>query len=836
MDDTTGVAPLGFSLGALFPPGTVLLGRYRIVFPLGRGGMGEVYRADDLKLGHPVALKFLPEAVAREPGTLERFHSEVRHAREIAHPNVCRVHDIGEVDGRHFLSMEYVDGEDLASLLRRIGRLPPNKALEIARELCAGLAAAHAQGLIHRDLKPGNILIDGRGRARIADFGLAARADQTASEVAGTPPYMAPELFLGRGASVQSDIYALGVVFYELFTGRRPFEGTGLAAWRRAHLDEAPARPSLFVLDMDPEVERVILRCLDKRPTDRPSSIRVLAASLPGGDLLDAALAAGQTPAPDVVAAAGGAGVLPQRTATILLATAVLGIVGFAAIAPGVFQYGAAEPAHPPRALADAAREALRHAGDWRPPAYSLFHFQAGEGAFDRTVGRGRAPFPSRGRDDTELRFLYRESPMPLAPYDLLGLVTSFDPPSSLPRMGTVELDRKGRLVWLIRIPEGSPAGTADAEVRFDTLFELAGLERSQFARTEPHFVPPVGFDSRHAWIEADGRRRVEAASAEGQVVSFAVLPATAEPFALPSRERRILPRLADAAGPLILLIALAAGGLLARRNLRLHRGDREGAFRLAAFEVTTLSLWWLLRAYHVAEFRHAWVALTVGVGSALFWGGFLWIAYMALEPWIRRQSPKTLVSWARIVGGQARDPLVGRDALIGLALAVPVIYVMVGAEMLAGTSAPRPTAATEALGSLSWSAAGFFWSIHTALFMTLSLLLLLQVLQLLLRKRSLAVVVCVAVAILPGLSGESTGLIQALAQAVVVSLLLFALTRFGVLSATVLVFVVNLPVCVPLTLDASAWYAGPSFLVLSVTTAFAVQAWRISRGGSRTP
>ena len=139
-----------------FTPGTLVAGRYRIVSPLGKGGMGEVYRADDIRLGQPVALKFLPAALAADSSRLERLVDEVRIGRQISHPNVCRLYDIGEAAGHHFLVMEYVDGEDLASLLRRIGRLPGDKALEIARGLCAGLAAAHENGIIHRDLKPDN--------------------------------------------------------------------------------------------------------------------------------------------------------------------------------------------------------------------------------------------------------------------------------------------------------------------------------------------------------------------------------------------------------------------------------------------------------------------------------------------------------------------------------------------------------------------------------------------------------------------------------------------------------------------------------------------------------
>ena len=182
-----------------FLPGRLILGRYRIIALLGKGGMGEVYRADDLTLGQGVAMKFLPEEATRDEGMRERFRNEVRTARRISHPNVCRVYDVGDVDGQTFFTMEYVDGEDLGSLLRRIGRLPQDKAVEIARQLCAGLAAAHAKGVLHRDLKPANIMLDGRGQAVIMDFGLAGVADDIRGpEVrSGTPAYMSPEQLSG---------------------------------------------------------------------------------------------------------------------------------------------------------------------------------------------------------------------------------------------------------------------------------------------------------------------------------------------------------------------------------------------------------------------------------------------------------------------------------------------------------------------------------------------------------------------------------------------------------------------------------------------------------------
>ncbi|HTS03588.1 MAG TPA: serine/threonine-protein kinase, partial [Thermoanaerobaculia bacterium] len=226
-------------LGA-FPPGAMLGERYRIVGLLGKGGMGEVYRADDLKLGQAVALKFIPKAVSGDESMLARFHAEVRLARQVSHPNVCRIYDIGEVEGRHFLSMEYVDGEDLASLLKRIGHLPVDKTVDIARQLCAGLHAAHEKGVLHRDLKPANVMLDGRGRVRITDFGLAIAAEEAANvgELSGTPAYMAPEQLQGKPASVKSDLYALGLVLYEVATGKRAFDAPTLAEMRRKHESE----------------------------------------------------------------------------------------------------------------------------------------------------------------------------------------------------------------------------------------------------------------------------------------------------------------------------------------------------------------------------------------------------------------------------------------------------------------------------------------------------------------------------------------------------------------------------------------------------------------------
>jgi len=310
-----------------FTPGTVIGSRYRIVALLGRGGMGEVYRADDLRLGQPVALKFV--AIRGEDrAAIERLYHEVRIGRQVSHPNVCRLHDIVEADGWRFIAMEYVDGEDLASLLRRVGRLPPAKGLEVAREIAAGLAAAHDRGVIHRDLKPANVMIDGQGRAHITDFGLASLGGDD-SVIAGTAAYMAPEQVAGEGVTLRSDVYALGLVLYEVFTGERLYD-TGSYAERRKERYRAARRPSSLVGDIDPAIDAVIASCLAEDPNLRPSSARAVLAMLPGGDPLEAAVAAGETPSPEMVAAASATGELPIGVAAVLCTAIPIALIAIA--------------------------------------------------------------------------------------------------------------------------------------------------------------------------------------------------------------------------------------------------------------------------------------------------------------------------------------------------------------------------------------------------------------------------------------------------------------------------------------------------------------------------
>ena len=262
----------------LFSPGALLAGRYRIARLLGRGGMGVVYEARDERLGHAVALKFLPASLARDPRRLAQFHNEVRLARQISHPNVCRVYDIGEVGGHLFLSMELIEGRDLGAMIASGRRFDEHEAIELTRQICAGLAAVHAQGVLHRDLKPANIMISAGGQARLMDFGIAAAGEAGESDriTEGTPAYMAPEQLAGEGISERSDIYALGLVMYELFTGRRLMSGATVEALRQQQSSLAEALPSAPA----GSAGDAIARCLSREPARRPASAVEVASML----------------------------------------------------------------------------------------------------------------------------------------------------------------------------------------------------------------------------------------------------------------------------------------------------------------------------------------------------------------------------------------------------------------------------------------------------------------------------------------------------------------------------------------------------------------------------
>jgi serine/threonine protein kinase/predicted Zn-dependent protease len=280
-------------------PGETFAGRYQVIEDLGKGGMGRVYKVYDAEVKEKLALKLLNPEIAADERTIERFRNELRLARTISHRNVCRMHDLGRDGSTYYITMEYVSGEDLKSLIHRIGALPVGKAVSVARQVCEGLAEAHRAGVVHRDLKPQNIMIDRDGNARIMDFGIArsvkGKGITGANVLVGTPEYMSPEQVDGKEAGPRSDLYSLGVVLFEMLTGRLPFEGETPLSVAVKQKSEAPPDPRSLSPQIPENLARVVLQCLAKAPEKRPAGAEDLSARL---GAIEMALPTTTTPLP----------------------------------------------------------------------------------------------------------------------------------------------------------------------------------------------------------------------------------------------------------------------------------------------------------------------------------------------------------------------------------------------------------------------------------------------------------------------------------------------------------------------------------------------------------
>ncbi len=828
--------------------------------------MGEVYRADDLKLRQPVALKFLPKDLVHNAQRHEYFHNEVRLSRQISHPNVCRVYDIAEVDGQHYLSMEFIDGEDLKELLRRIGRLPKDKGLEIARQLCAGLAAAHEKGVLHCDLKPANVMIDGRGQARITDFGLARlTGDQHEShEIPGTPAYMAPEQFLHGQMSVRSDLYALGLVLYEIFTGRRAHQAGSLAELQNLHSHSSTTRsPSDLVDDMDPVVERVILRCLEKDPDDRPRSAASVAAALPGGDPLAAAIAAGETPSPEMVAAAGERGGVSPTVAGACLAGVVGCLVVACLLADRAYLVNRAPLERPPEALEDEAKEIVEHLGYDEPPAQTACGFvelpidrksiqqaELPDGVGDRWDLLETGPWPG-------MRFWYRQSSWPMLMNNYWtgwgGLsrtrVTDRDPPWVAPRMVGVALDPRGRLRGFRAVPPKTAAEriAKDAQSpKWADWFpeEYLGFSLGDLATADWQLTPPDAYDTiqswQGTWPGSGEPLYVQATAYRGRPVHFAIIPPLRmkpeglSPWAASSRVE-------SGRDFLLWLVTgvFVGAAVLAWWNLQLGRGDRRGAARLALYVFGVGAVVWILQASHTGG-AFVYPRMMVGLSQAAWEAARFWIFYIALEPWVRRIWPETLISWTRLLAGRFRDPRIGRDLLVG-ALVGAIIATMSSVNALAPgwLGLPWELKSSPSLSLLGPAVltgqvlAAQLAAIANALFV-LTLLLLFRVLFRGVTRDGGRLAGCgVVVVMVVWLCLMEAGhpYVSWLVWGLNVTMLVWLLVRFGLLAAVSANVVIRL-LQLPITTDTSAFYFGNGLFAVGLVLAIAMYGFYTSLAG----
>jgi serine/threonine-protein kinase len=827
--------------------------RYLIVAKLGEGGMGEVYRAHDLALEQTVALKFLPRGRADDPEWKAKLREEVRLAQAVSHPCLCRVHDLGEHDGRLFLSMEFVGGGDLAATLSSFGRSSPEKVAAWAAQLCDGLTALHERGLLHRDLKPANVLLDARGNVRLADFGLAAVADrlQQADCRAGTLAYQAPEQLAGRGVSERSDLFSLGLVLYELTTGVRPFAGRTADELKRQH-NQPPKAPSELAPGVDPALDRTILRCLAIKESDRFASALEVKQSL--GLLLS----------PRETQKVEGSGLLRPRVALGWLAAALLLLALHAGLAPWVMLWHKEPLRESPADLAHRARRTLQRLGHESHPDNSASAFAWD---LDRLAEiRGRDG-PDRWAGSPVLYFWYREGPQPLEPFYRL---TPADPPLSA-GMTCVILDTEGDLLELRAVSdEKSGVGTVGRDEAVKALFEEAYLNLEAFEDAAPEGTPPVYADERRAWSVKKDReprhvyagerrgkkdhepRRVEAAWCKGRVVWFLVQ------FEPPSGttgsgKDRLAPRAHNRTGDelsgwgaALLALELLGGAILAWHNLALGRADVRGAWRVGLLCVVCHLIGWLSASPLPQTAPALRNMLIVGLGTAAYWVPILAVAYLALEPSFRRRWPQCLSSWNRLVAGDFGDPLVGADVLRGVTAGL-VLSLLVKLAPLVDRWRGIPS------WQLKWFVgirlAGpdvglgcLFTALGTAVCTAFLVAVLFLVLTLLLRREWLAVgatsALFVSTAVrgyLATYEGSPCGAwpVVLWCGAALIELGFFlVLWRLGVLTSVVGWFTGSLVSTMPVTLRPAEWYAATDWLTILLVVGLAAGGARIATGG----
>jgi serine/threonine protein kinase len=836
--------PIG---GGRFVPGAMVADRYRIVALLGRGGMGEVYRAEDLRLSQVLAIKFLPESLSRDESALARFHSEVRVARQVSHPNVCSVFDIGDADGLPFLTMEYVDGEDLSSLVRRIGRLPQDKAIEVSRQICAGLAAAHERGVVHRDLKPANVMLDGAGKARITDFGLAgiAAGIQGAEVRAGTPAYMAPEQLAGKEVTVRSDIFSLGLVMYEVLTGRRAYEAATLSELRKTREEGTITNPSLIVKDLDPLVERVILRCVDKDPAKRPASALEVAAALPGGDPLAAALAAGETPSPEMVAAAGTTEGMQPRLALLCLVS-VLVLIGFCTYL-GVRESGLKRilPQFSTEVLEHKARETIETLGYSNQAGDSASGFNYYDDYLDY-LSKEDKPGETWNQILTErpsvLQFWYRQSPQEMVPANVApapGVVTFSDPPAIFSEMINVRLDHAGRLLYFQAIPPQREEHPQPARVvDWHPLFTVSGLNEADLKPTTPVWNALASADERAAWEGTwpgtDHALHLEAAALHGKPVFFELSGPWTNPLRMPAPKPTASERAVEIFATSFLLILVCAGLLLAYRNYSRGKGDRRGAWKLA-WVVLLLEIALFLARAHLKFSGNSFILLVQAIGTGLFLSAFMWVLYLALEPYVRSKWPQTIVSWSRLLAGKLRDPLVGRDILYGTLLGLAWVLVFYAGHFFDMRVGERPQ--LPQIEILEGSRAAFsMWlgNIEGAIVGVLLFFFILVFFRALVRNRWLAAALFVLVFSIPKILAAHHPLIDSPVWTLIYLIAAIAVVRFGLVVLATAVFTANLLLNVPYTLDFGEWYAPASIAVVLSIVALAGWGFYTALAGQR--
>ncbi len=657
---------------------------------------------------------------------------------------------------------------------------------------------------------------------------------------------MAPEQLAGAEVTPRSDVYSLGLVLYELFTGRRALEGANLAELIAKREEGAITQPSEIVRDLDPAIDRAIMRSLEPDPARRPPSALAVAAALPGGDPLAAALAAGETPSPEMVAAAGTTSALQPLPAIGLLAVTLTLLALLVALSDRVLVTSLVPLPKPPLLLEERAKDILAALGYPRDGADAAHRFEADD-AFVEYLGNHAAlgtPDKLKTGRPPLLHYWRRGSPTEMLPTGDRGSISFVDPPMTVSGMTRVTIDPEGRLVGLEAVPpEHDQAATgAGAEPSWKPLFDLAGLDISTFTPAPPQWTPPQFADTRAAWTGPlpgirNEQLRVEAGAYRGKPVFFAeIMPwtrASRSPDVIAQRAK--LSFFSILATAIIGLLLLAAA-IVAGHNIRRGRGDRRGALQLAVFVTVVAALVGILTDKHSFDPN---VELNRFLATQPLWAaGLLWLLYLALEPYVRRFWPTRVVSWSRLMARQWRDPLVGRDILVGIGIGVLVRAIDRGhgvALALRGhTGAPVVPDLTQLLGASQVVAVlmnQMFNTLLNALIAVFGLVLL----KILVRREWAVAALAVGVPMIfvfASASDSKAPALDVVAGALTIVLYVFTIQRLGLL-ATVMLFLVSYTLSdAVLTFNPSEWFFGWSLLPVMMMAALACYGFYASRGG----
>ncbi|HXA52885.1 MAG TPA: protein kinase, partial [Candidatus Acidoferrum sp.] len=678
-------------------------------------------------------------------------------------------------------------------------------------------------------------MIDGRGQVIIMDFGLAGLAEQLQGDIrSGTPAYMSPEQLAGTEVTVRSDIYALGLVMYEIFTGRRAFEAASLIELMQMQERAAPQSISTVVREMDPAVERVVMRCLQPDARQRPASALAVSAGLPGGDPLAAALAAGETPSPDLVAAAGETEGLAPRTAIAWIAAVVVLLGVVMVLGPRVSITSRLNLENSPDALSRDARTHIRSFGYTAKPVdsdwgltyndeYSRWLTSHPKEAAQRWAnpGAGQPPF---------LKFWYRQSPQPMFAVRQFNTSVGYnDPPMEQSGAVRIETDPDGRMIRFEAVPPqveeaGQPPAPA---VDWNLLFHAAGLDPAAFHPAEATWTPLVSWDARSAWTGTDpvtgANLRVEAAAWRGRPVFFEIVG----PWTPRNRMSGAIEPIPVARLVLIYLCFVAAG-FLAWHNLRSGKADRRGALRIALLYFCFMTAGNLLRMHHTAT-QNELAGFWMNVGGGLVNAGLTWVFYIALEPWVRKKWPRTMISWTRYTAEGASDPLVGRDLLYGIVLGAGLTVVTFLRPVLPWNDGKLVFPPLDPLRGMRPELAAILHSVPDGILSALLLFFLLFVLRLLLRREWIAGIVFVV--LMAATTATTTPAVDYPLNMLAYGIFAFALLRYGLLAAIVASAIDDL-IELGGVLDFSSWSAGNAAVPFVLVLILAIYGFRKSLGG----